>query len=183
MKYKLDLDDLDSSFDGWAFVHFHSPTPCYMLADSLNRLYDYRLARIDEMTLDGVGWPLFRHEDGVRHLVMFLVDCPEPTGSGNKMLIIKGKLAEQEARLIHTDFATPPACDEGDLLAKEHADLLETLLADFTVASLLDFDSAPTTRQAVKDRAAMQQLCNNMLNYIEQHHLDLCQEELLQMEK
>ena len=183
MKYKLDIEDDSTGFDGWAFVHFHSPTPGYLLADSLNSLYDYRLARIDDMPLDDGDWPLYRHEDNVRHMVMFLVERPATLLGEDKLLVIKGKNAAAEAWHIHTDFATPPDCDEGDLLGQEHADILGALLADFTVATMLDFDSVPSSRAAAKERLAMQQMCDNMLNYIEQRHLDLTGEELLQMQQ
>lgn len=183
MKYKLELTDDSTGFDGWAFVHFHSSTPGYLLADSLNGLYSYHLARIDDMPLGDDMWPLYRYEDNVRHLVFFLVDRPASFFANDKLLIIKGKTATDEARHIQTDFATPPDCEDGDLLGQEHADILEMLLADFTVATMLDLDTTPMSRTAAKEHATMQQLCNNILTYIEQSHLDLTKEELLLMEQ
>ena len=184
MRYKLDLDDDSSDFEGWAFVHFHSPTPGYLLADSLNGLYDYHLARIDDMPLDEAQWPLYRHEDN--DMVIFLVEHPtaasSPWEKGDKLLIIKGETAQREAQHIHTDFATPPTCEKGDLLGQEHAEQLEMLLAEFTVASMLDFNVTPSSRTAIKERAAAKRLIDGILAYIEQQHLDLRQEELLQQQ-
>ena len=188
MKYKLDLDDELFDFEGWAFVHFHTATPGYILADTLNRLYDLRLQRIDDMMLDDNPWPLFRHEDTVRHLIYFLTEhhVPPPAsalpwGPGDKLLVIKGDNADPEARFIQTDFSQPPTDDDGDLLAREHAQLLDRLLATFTVASRLDFDTPPSNRRAAKERTALQQLLNTMLTYIEQQHLDLSHDEQLHL--
>ncbi len=177
MKYKLDLDEGLFGFVGWAFVHFHTATPGYILADTLNRLYNLRLHRIDDMQVDDTPWPLFRHEDPVRHLIYFLTASP----TGDKLLIVKGERADDEARFIQTDFSQPATDDDGDLLAREHAQLLDRLLATFTVASRLDFDTPPSNRRAAKERTALQQLLNTMLTYIEQQHLDLSHDEQLHL--
>ncbi len=186
MKYKLDLDT-GPDFEGWAFIHFHSSTPGYAFADSLNRLYDYSLARIDDMELDGNAWPFYRYEDTTRHLVFFLAERPAAEGdlpweAGDKLLIVKGDTAERETDDICADFTDNSTYDEGDLLARDHAELLAMLLADFTVANRLDFETEPLSRKAQKERAAVMQHCDAILTHIEQHHLDLSDDERMRME-
>ncbi len=186
MKYRLDLDD-EPGFEGWAFLHFHTLTPGYAFADSLNQLYDYRLTRIDDMVLDGIPWPLFRHEDPMRHLVIFMAERPSSTAdtpwdAGDKLLIVKGEIAETVVHGIYADFTDTPIVDEGDLLARDHAALLDSLLQDFTVANQLDFETIPASRKAQKECTLVIQQCDAILNHIEQHHLDLSDEERMRME-
>lgn len=187
MKIKLDIEDALFDFGDWAFVHFHTTVPCLDVADVLNRLYHYNLRRIDDMELSGTRWPFYRHEDAVHHLIFFLTERPAevpgtPWEPGDKLLIIKGETADVEARYIHTDFTTRPQFDAGDLLAKEHADLLDRLLTGFTVVHRLDFDQTPASRKALKELTQAMQLCDSILAYIEQKHLDLGSEERMRME-
>ena len=178
MKFKLDIEDDALDFEGWAFLHFHSIMPGYVFADSLNRLYDYDLTRIDDMVLEGAAWPMFRYENAVQHCLFFLVERPAaateaPWEAGDKLLVIKGEHAETVARDIFADFTGNAVYDEADLLAREHADLLDSLLAAFTVVNILDFSTAPVSRKAVKERQQVQECCDTMLAYIEQKRLDL----------
>lgn len=186
MKYKLEIEDEEYDFEGWAFLHFHTLMPGYALASSLNRLYDYGLVRVDDMSLDGADWPLYRYEDALGKQLFFLIERPStavgaPWEVGDKLFVVKGENAESEARRIVSDFTDSTAVAEGDLLAREHADLLDNLLADFTVVNMLDF-SAPISRRAGKDRALVQRHCDTILAYIEQNHLDLSEEELMRLE-
>lgn len=185
MKYKLDIDD-EPDFEGWAFLHFHTLSPGYAFADCLNRLYDFRLARIDDMELEGGTWPLYRYADALEQQLVFLAERPAqadlPWDAGDKLLIVKGETAESTVRAICSDFTEEVTVDEGDLLARDHADLLATLLEGFTVANRLDFETTPLSRKAQKERAAVMQLCDAMLAHIEQHHLDLSDEERMRME-
>ena len=182
MKHKFTLDDDEPLFEEWSFLLFRSSEPAYSFADTLNRLYDYRLARVDDMMLDGVAWPLFQHHDPVRHLLFFLAEQP-PTAVGtpwaarDKLLIVRGETADNIVGAIHLDFTAPPPFDQADLLAREHAALLDSLLADFTVALPLDFATQPTTSKAAKERALAEQYCNAILTHIETRRLDLSPEE------
>ena len=187
MKYKLDLDDTPYDFEGWAFVHFHTTRAGYAFADGLNRLYDYSLARIDDMPLNDAAWPLFRYEDSVRHLLFFLLERPAaataaPWDPSDKLLVIKGENATPEAERVYHDFTDGATVEEGDLLAHEHAELMAALQADFTVAGLLDFSITPASRRAIKERTAVMQHCDSILAYIEQKHLDLGTEERMRLE-
>lgn len=187
MKYKIDPEELEFDFDGWAFVHFHTATPGHTFADSLNRLYNYRLARVGDMPIEGTPWPLYRHEDNLHNLIYFLVERPAAAGDmpwegGDKVLIVRGETARSMAEHICADFADSTAIDEADLLAREHADIMADLLAGFTVASRLDFDSPLPSRKAEKERAQAMQLCDLILTHIEQKHLDLTREDLMRLE-
>ncbi len=182
-KHTLTLD-LDSPFEGWAFLLFRTPHPAYAFADILNRLYDYRLARTDDLILHDTPWPLFLHHDPIRHLLFFLVQQPlsatgTPWAPGDKLLLVRGDNADSITHTIHRDFTSPPLADPADLLATEHADLLHTLLSDFSVAIPLDFDTVPASPKAVKEQALAQRYCNLILDHIESHRLDLSPDELL----
>ncbi len=187
MKFKLDIEDALFDFEGWAFVHFHTTLPCHVLADLLNRLYHYGLRRVNDMPMADAVWPFYRYEDPVRHLIVFLAERPAgaataPWEAGDKLCVLKGETADEEASCIQSDFTTQPRYDDGDLLARERAALLDRLLANFTVANRLDFDVMPASRKAQKDRLLVMQQCDSILAYIEQNHLDLDREELMRME-
>lgn len=187
MKYKLEIEEEEYGFEGWAFLHFHTLQPCYALANNLNGLYDYRLERMEDMSLEGVGWPLYRYEDTVGRMLFFLVERPAgavdaPWDANDKVFLLKGENADTVARHILADFTERLDIDDGDLLAREHADLLEELLAEFTVVNLLDFESATSSRKAAKERVLVQDYCDKILAYIERKHLDLSEEEKWRIE-
>ncbi|MBP5527124.1 MAG: hypothetical protein J6X79_01575 [Bacteroidales bacterium] len=188
MKYKLEIEDDLFDFEGWAFLHFHTSMPGYAFADCLNRLYDYRLARVDDMTSLEGQWPVYRYEDAVSHQIFFLVERPAaavdaPWEAGDKLLVVKCENAETVAHHIFADFTSNAAVDEADLLAREHAALLEDLLAEFTVVNILDFSAPVASRKAAKERQLVQQHCDGILAYIEQQHLDLSDEERMRLER
>jgi len=187
MKYKLEIEEEEFDFEGWAFLHFHTLLPGYALASILNRLYDYSLVRLDDMELDDIDWPFYRYEDSLGKQMVFLVERPAaaveaPWDGGDKLLVFKSENAEAEARRIVDDFTGSPVIDEGDLLAREHADLLDNLLANFTVVNLLDFSTPPVSRKAQKERLLVQRHCDTILAFIEQNHLDLNDEERMRLE-
>lgn len=172
MKYRLDIDD-DTPFDGWAFVLFQTTTPAYMLADSLNRLYDYRLARIDDLTTPSASWPLYTFEDYVAHLKFFLLESPSSGSAwetGDKLLAVAGESAEAEADALCADFNDPEPYDPADLLAAEHAEMLNRLLAGFTIVSPIDFAQMPAHS---KRRTIAEQCCREIIDAIEKRHLDM----------
>lgn len=186
MRYKMDTDDAASSLEGWAFLLFHSQWPCYAFADQLNQLYDYRLTRIDDMLIDDIQWPFFTHADTVGHTHFFLAERPlnakgAPWEPGDKLLAIKGDNAGQVAQFIHKDFTSESRIDDGDLLASEHAMQMGLLLADFTVASLIDFDATELSRKAQRELASTELFCERILAYIEGHHLDLGEAERMRI--
>lgn len=182
MKYKLELEEEEYGYEGWAFLHFHTLLPGYALANNLNRLYDYRLERTDDMPLDGNDWPMYRYEDTLGKMFFFLVERPAtataaPWDTGDKVFLLKGENADMAAHHILADFTENLTVDEGDLLAREHADLLNELLAEFTVVNQLDFETPPSSRKAAKERVLVQEHCDKILAYIEHKHLDLSEEE------
>ncbi len=182
MKFKL--DDFGSPFDGWVFLLIHSPLPSYFLANSIDQLYDCPLARIDDMELpDGGTWTLFHYHDAVRHLKYFLAEAPKQNTGWqweDKLLIIKGDSASNIADTILADFTSSSADDPLDLIGIQRSQLIDQLLQSFTVVSLLDLDMDDTTSLPAKmrkQRLALQQSCNDIIDYIEQHQLDLSDDE------
>ncbi|MBO7100933.1 MAG: hypothetical protein J6V98_02805 [Bacteroidales bacterium] len=183
MKYKLDMEESLDDFEDWAFLLFHTSAPVHLFADSLNQLYDCRLTRIDNLVVADAEWPFFQHDDPVRHLKYFLAERPAsavaaPWEPGDKLLAIKGESAAYVAEDIYADFTEPANVDPADLLARQHADLIDELLAGFTMVSLLNLDSEPPKRSAAaKQRLLVSQFCSDMLEYIDTHHLDLTEDE------
>ena len=183
MKYKLDMEESLDDFEDWAFLLFHTSAPVHLFADSLNQLYDCRLSRIDNLVVADAEWPFFQHDDPVRHLKYFLAERPAsavaaPWEPGDKLLAIKGESAAYVAEDIYADFTEPANVDPADLLARQHADLIDELLAGFTMVSLLNLDSEPPKRSAAaKQRLLVSQFCSDMLEYIDTHHLDLTEDE------
>ena len=181
MKYKLDLDD-ESPFEDWSFLLFHTTMPSYALADSLNRLYDYRLARIDNLQTTTAAWPLFTFEDTVSHLKYFLLERPAAATAwerGDMLLVVGGENASAETDAIYEDFTEPAEPDPTDLLATEHAALLGELLAGFTMVSPIDF----TQSTSGKRRSATEQCCHEIVEGIEKRHLDMSADERRRLEE
>lgn len=186
MKYKLDLEE-EYDFEGWAFLHFHTAMPGYAFADSLNRLYDLGLERIDDMELDGIAWPFYIYDDPQHRGLYFMVERPAasstaPWEASDKVLVVGGENADTIVKRLYSDITDNTPVDEADLLAREHAALRDELLADFTVANILDFDTPPVSRRATKDRQTVQRCCDAILAHIEQNHLDLSQAERMRLE-
>lgn len=185
MKYKLELEE-EYDFEGWAFLHFHTAAPGYAFVDSLNRLYDLALERLDDMVLDGVAWPLYRFLDSQRHCLYLLVERPMaasgPWEPGDKVLVVGCENADATVQRLYADMVGNATVDEADLVAREHADMLADLLADFTVANVLDFSAPAPTRKAAKERQLVQRYCDALLAYVEQKHLDLSQTDRMRME-
>ena len=183
MKHKLPLDDYGLDFEDWAFLLFHTTAPVHLFADNLNQLYDTRLARIDDLQLAGAAWPFFLYDDPVRHLKYYLTERPAeavgaPWEPSDKLLAIKGEGAAYAAEDIYADFTEPATVDPADLLAKERADLIDELLAGFTMVTLIDLSSDPNLRPAAaKQRHHVEQFCSDLLEYIETKHLDLSDDE------
>jgi hypothetical protein len=185
----LDLDDEPSPFEEWAFLLFHTTTPGYLFADSLNRLYDYRLERVDDIPYDGSFWPLYLHLAPVRRLRYFLVECPAASAqtlweASDKLLIVKGSTADDEVQRINDDFAANPQAPAVDLRAQQHRDIILELLEGFTVASILDLSNAPAPSRS-RANAVTHSRTNaitHFIDHIESHQLDLTLEEKRRIE-
>lgn len=181
MKYRLDLDD-ESPFEDWSFLLFHTSLPSYALADSLNRLYDYRLTRIDDLQLVAASWPLYTFEDPVAHLKYFLLERPAAATAwekGDMLLVVGGENAAMETESVYEDFTDPGVPDPTDLLATEHAALLDELLAGFTMVSPIDFRQPSQGRR----RSAAEQCCHEIVEGIEKRHLDMSADERRRIEE
>lgn len=180
MKISIGIEDFAPSLDDIAFVLFRSSLPGYAFADSLNRLYDLDFHRIDDIDIDGTPSPFYTHYDTTRHLHYFLVESKDTTicSPGDKLLLVKGENAPDMAQYISDDFSSPAKPDPADLLAQQHAELLDELLADFTVASLVNADQPQgLSRKAAREHARLQDHYFKILDYIEEHHLDLSESE------
>ena len=170
----LEWDDAPQAADSAAYLLLQTAAPGYILADNLNRLYRLALARTHDITLpDDTSSPLYRYHDSLRRLKYFLVEPNTNQPPEDKILLILGESAPQAAAHILNDLTHPTPVADGDLLAAEHAALKEELLSDFTIVTLLDFDNLPAKGTAGRRSADLQRRCEDIMEYIERHRLDL----------
>lgn len=179
--FTLDIDD-DEPLDDVAQLLFRTSQPGYLFADTLNRLYGYALRRIDDMPLDGAQWPFYTYADGVSHLRYYLVEKPateqlrDAWGEHNKMLVIKGECASDEAERLYEDLTDPLPADEGDLLATEHAALRDDLLADFLLVDRYNQENAlppKASRRSIQIHTNLNQHSTAIMMHIDTERLDL----------
>ena len=175
---ELDWDDGESLYDDVSFLLFHSVAPSYAFVDDLNKLYHLNLCRTHDMTLDGKEWPLFTDCDNMMKLDYYLVEKPiaADDGSsfwtgGHKLLIVKGDRAKALVDRIHDEFSSPAdSYDETDLLAREHAELLESLRGGFTTTTRITPSLPPSvtlSRKAQRDYNALCHMLEQILDYID----------------
>ena len=184
--YVLDQDDLPPDFDGWAFLHFRTRRPSYLFADLLNRIYGYALSRLDDVEPGGARWPMYYHFDEVRHLAFFLIECPATASSdlletGDKVLLVLGEMARAEVDKIYFEMVERHTFDPADLLAVDHATLIDQLLSDFTVARVLDFDQLPQKPAQQRRQRQLADLMDSLLTSIESRQLNLSPTERLRI--
>lgn len=187
MKFKLEIEDEERPFAGWAFLLFRNADPGFLFVDRLNRLYDYAFERIGDMELSGVSWPFYYFDDESNGLKYFLLQRPQaatdaPWSPMDKLLLVRGERAGAVAEAICDDFADSVAPDPADILAVQRMAIIEELQAAFTFVTQLDFDIAPSSRSAAKERALVEDYCNKILSNIEALHLDLSRAERLRIE-
>ncbi|MBR1785455.1 MAG: hypothetical protein IJ760_08495 [Bacteroidales bacterium] len=183
MKHLLEIDTLQA-LEGWAFVHFRTYKPLHVFVHTLNKLYNINLRRIDDLQMGTDYWPLFHSTDS-RHELMYCLleknssDKKTPWENGDKLLIVHGQQAEVEADYICSDISDPLIPPPGDLLAQEHYRLVESMMSDFTLPTVLNLAATASSHRAQKELNNQQQLCNIILSEIERRNLDLTTEELL----
>lgn len=179
--FTLELDDEEPLSDV-AQLLFRTSQPGYLFADTLNRLYGYSLRRIDDIPLDGAEWPFYTYTDSVNHLRYYLVEKPageqlhDAWGEHNKMLIIKGECADDEAEHLYEDLTDPLPADEGDLLATEHAALRDDLLADFMLVDRYDQNTPlppKASRRVTQIQTNLKQHTTAIMTHIDTERLDL----------
>ena len=122
MKFKLEIEDEERPFAGWAFLLFRNADPGFLFVDRLNRLYDYAFERIGDMELSGVSWPFYYFDDESNGLKYFLLQRPRaatdaPWSPMDKLLLVRGERAGAVAEAICDDFADSVAPDPADFLA------------------------------------------------------------------
>lgn len=174
----LDLDLEDDRWEGIALLMFHSVTPSYAFVDDLNHLYDLGMARIEDLVIEGVQWPLFTHNDPLRQLRYYLVERPTAAATsapfwtpGHKLMILIGQLAGQTAESIHNEFTLSGRPDDpDDIIAARHAELLDDLRSNFTTTTLLDPTAPPPPSlrgKALRDYNALFDIADTILETLD----------------
>lgn len=185
MKLTLDLEPEENPFEDLALILFHTTAPNYTFVDDLNHLYRLRLARQDDLQLDGALYPFFSYRDTLRRLDIHLIERPSQSLPANaplatlwspshKLLLLQGEDAQRQADTIVAEFSVlPPAPPTDDIAATARHQILTGLHAAFTPVSALhpDAELPPTaTRKARREHADLQQLVTSILQYLDLKH-------------
>lgn len=188
MKFTLDNEPEEISFDNLAVVLFHSQAPNYTFVDDLNHLYGLTLSREDDMPLDTLSYPHYSYRDPMRQLSYHLLERPLHHSATHhastlslwqplhKLLLIQGDNAHAMADMIAGEFSTLPAAPPtDDLAATARYRLLQAFHADFTPVSLLD-PAAPlppnASAKARRERNDIKQLLSSILQYFDLSQTD-----------
>ena len=173
---RLDPDDTEPDLDEYVFMLFHTQEPGYAFVDDINRLYNFTLARIEDMQLHESEWPLYTYRDSLRKIEFFLVEKPAAAerlmprwGVGQKLLIARGEDARMCLEKILNDFLEMPRLpDTGDLAAQQRYNILTTFQQSFTTVTLLDIDDdTALPPKAARERSDTRQLLAAMLDYLD----------------
>lgn len=177
-KFTLDLEDEELCYPDLALLFFHTPMMGYAFADDLNRLYHLSLARLKDLEMNGLQWPLYRYHNSVAKLTYLLIERPLGSGpsaphwrEGHKLMIIQGEEAEACAESIHDDFSTPPAASPVRSMAEEeHARILQVYQQELMPVSrftLGETPAPPLPKKAAKERAELEGLVLDLLDCID----------------
>jgi hypothetical protein len=185
-KIVLDLDEVESEFSDLALLIFRTNVAGYIFTDSINRLYRLAFHRVDDLEIDGLCCPLYTYLSEEEHLKYFLIEHPlsstlkEAWRPGDKILIVRGSDALKKVESIHSEFTGKRQPQPDDLVAVEHNNLLEELLEQFTVTSIINLEAPyeDIPPKAAKERRQMEKRCLSILKKIEELNLDLTEEEL-----
>ena len=176
--FELDCDDSECQYDNVAFLLFHSVAPSYAFVDDINKLYGLNLSRIEDMNLYGQQWPLFSDRDKMMKLDYYLVEKPLQANicealwtSGHKLLIVKGDRSAAIVNTIHNEFCSiNDEHDPADILAEEHALLLNNMRSSFTTTTCIDPSQPLPPSLSKKSQRDYNVLCNileEVLDYID----------------
>lgn len=156
---KLSIENPPLDFGDTAFLSIISQDPDYIMADSLNRLFDLSLSRQDD--LQPFGYPYYISLD-IRHspLIYRLVHI---TGKDkNFLLIVSGsERAMGQATHICDEFNTLPTADPYDLPSMERQQILNRYRRNLTIVNQIIFtkeeleQASSSRRRSLKGRAAL----------------------------
>ena len=132
--FKLEPDDFGDDNENLAYIFFHTTVPGYVFVDDLNHLYQLSLSRLDDLQLEGQGWPLYTYHDSLQMVDYYLIERPTSSAAtashwapGHKMMILKGERATDIAKFICEDFSTPPPLpDHNNPAVTEHHEILNS---------------------------------------------------------
>ena len=178
--FTLDIEEEDYGYPDHACLFFHTLAPGYAFVDDLNRLYSIARARRGDMQLRGVSWPLYVCFQPVSKLHWRVVERPRSEDStaphwqqGQKLLILQGNDARLVADRIEEDFGTPLAIpDDGDHTARRRQGILQGYQQTLMPVSRMDPGQqadTPLSRKAAKERAELESLVYEILDYLDRH--------------
>ena len=174
--YKLDLDDFGDDGEDLAYLFFHTTVPGYVFVDDLNHLYELSLRRLDDLPLEGDGWPLYTYRDSLQMVDYYLIERPAGPAStaphwapGHKMMILKGEQALNDAEHIIADFSTPLAHpNAGNPAEEERYNILTSYQQAFTPVTLYDINApAPTSKKVLRERGELEHLLTTIIDLLD----------------
>ena len=175
-KFSLDIEPV-IDFGNTAFLHFATLMPGYELVDDLNHLYRLALAREGNIELDGQQWPLYFYHDARMWLHYFLLEVPAGCSlpllhEGEKVLIVRGRDADECVLRIDDDFKSPPAVSFLPDAERRRAIInrYQQMLTPVNIIRFSDSDTAAAAsrrRKSLKGPAALADLFARILDYVD----------------
>lgn len=174
--FKLEPDDFGDDSENLAYLFFHTTVPGYVFVDDLNHLYRLSLSRLDDLQLEGQGWPLYTYRDSLQMVDYYLIERPTSSAAtashwapGHKMMILKGERATDIAKFICEDFSTPPPLpDHNNPTVTEHHEILSSYQQSFTPVNLYDTNApAPSSKKVLKKRTELENLFTAILDILD----------------
>lgn len=149
--------DLEFSLDDTVFMMWNTNYVGFELANVLNKLYDFNLARTIDLEIESaelgthVLCPLYEYYDSDAQLAFLLLNNPLPQGgiapslnTYDNLLLINGRDAREFLERISDDFIKvpqPPSPD--DVLAMRHYQLVQEVMQDVVEAVWFDLGETP----------------------------------------
>lgn len=146
MRRSPHLAELSLDFSRTFFLLWETNNANYEFADKFNHLYSVSLAREQDLQLSQeIECPYFCFFDELRGLLYVFIDNPHHNSDSfwaryDKIMLINGRDAFEQGRLIYDDYAThaaPPSPD--DLLGMERYNLLQNARSDIFTVHYFDY--------------------------------------------
>ncbi|MBR6844958.1 MAG: hypothetical protein IKM79_07690 [Bacteroidales bacterium] len=170
MKKKFVMEVPPIDFGDNVFLSIVAKVPDYIMADSLNRLYDLNLHRVVDLMPMGFPCYIDRSHDPLEYKLVHL------TGVDNSFLLIVGGSgrAQEEVTRICNEFSAPDIQpDPYDLPAVERQEILHRFHESFTIVNEVRFTekelalASSPGRRVLKGRAALADLYARILDAID----------------
>ena len=172
MKQTLTIENPPLDFGDTTFLSIVTQEPEYLLADSLNRLYDLSLAR--EADLRPFGYPYYVSTDISHSPLVYRLVSLAGTDRGFLLIVSGSERARGEALRICDEFCAPIAePNPYELPDVEREEILNRYRRSLTMVSEIKFteeeleQASSSKRRALKGRVALADLYARIMDAID----------------